>query len=107
MGLVFASRRTQILDLARIWSILEEDGYAEIPNEDGVTIGDVAVYARGSVCEHVGLVIAPPAPPLGLPRVLSKFGWAIEAVHFAHDGPYQDCSRRYFRMRNYDIPDTA
>jgi hypothetical protein len=101
-GLVFASRRSQIIEMSLIWSILEQDAYRKVENEREVAIGDVAVYSQDTRCEHVGLVVASPELPLGVPRILSKFGWAIEAVHFAHEGPYADFSRQYFRIRNYD-----
>ncbi len=102
-GLAFASRRTQIVDMARIWSILAEDGYGEIFSEMESDVGDIVVYARGANCEHVGFVVGRGNPPLEFPRVLSKLSWAIEIVHYAHEGPYHDCQRRYYRVRNYDI----
>jgi hypothetical protein len=50
-------------------------------------------------------VIASVNPPSQLtPRILSKGGLCIEIAHDAHEGPYYEGQRRYFRPRNYDIP---
>lgn len=106
MGLVFGSRRTQICELDSVWSILEDDGYSEIPDEMLAKVGDVAIYVRGPKCEHVGLVVAEAKLPYhASPRILSKLGYSIEIVHDAHASPYNDCERRYYRVRNYDVPE--
>lgn len=102
-GLALAVRRTQIIQLAQLPTILIEDGYVEIFNEMSAKIGDLVTYWDANRCDHMGIVIRE-ATGLELPRVLSKFGWSIEVAHYAHQCPYDYCSRRYFRIRNYDLP---
>jgi hypothetical protein len=103
MGLVFASRRTQIEDLDRIPEILREDGYVEVHAERDATVGDVVVYSIEGRFTHVALVVESSSGPLWVPRILSKHGWSVEVVHYVHEGPYSEGKRQYFRLRNYDI----
>jgi hypothetical protein len=102
MGLVFASRRTQIMDLDQIPEILREDGYVEVHAESDATVGDVVVYSIDGRFAHVALVVES-SGPLGVPKILSKHGWSVEVVHYVHEGPYSIGKRQYFRLRNYDI----
>jgi hypothetical protein len=106
-GLVLAARRTQIgtPDLNVIWGLLTEDGYVRVYEEADAEVGDVVTYSLKGHCEHIALVVAAASahPMLGRPRILSKHGWSVEVVHFAHEGPYKDCDRSYFRTRNYDL----
>ncbi len=58
-GLVFASRRTCVLDYAAVDQILEEDGYKSLPWDPSAwQPGDIVLYRRpdSSNIEHVGII---------------------------------------------------
>lgn len=54
MGLVFATRRT-IVPIDHISMFLEDDGYSQV-TRDGVIEGDIVIYVRDGLAQHVGLV---------------------------------------------------
>ena len=80
MGLVFAARRTSVAtDQLRL--ILEEDGYSRV-TEENVDIGDLVVYSRGRMPDHIGLVSSIRSMPAGnVINVLSKWGASPEYEH--------------------------
>jgi hypothetical protein len=91
--------------IAGIDIILVEDDYKEVPIRD-VRPGDVAIYYStrqlpGSIpgdIEHSGLVIE--RTPLGGIRILSKWGFGDEWVHFVSDCPYDSTGVRYYRIND-------
>src|SRR5262245_27256554 len=89
-GFTFAARRTWIDDPQQVVTILQHDGYSEIPQNE-VAAGDVAVYyGITGRPEHSGLVIEhkPAAHALmRMPRVLSKWAKVFEVVHWANQCP--------------------
>lgn len=96
-GLTFAARRTCIIDNKSLQTILEDDGYTEIPKER-VLPGDVILYygPEGDI-EHSGIVIAMDQQ-YHLPQVVSKWGRFKEAIHWGNDCPYSFQHVRYFRV---------
>ena len=55
-GLVFASRRTCILDPSLILKILEDDGFMEV-GADSLLPGDVILYHANGEILHSGVVV--------------------------------------------------
>ena len=55
VGMVFASRRA-FIDIQHVYDILREDHYRNI-SMSNVDIGDVVVYERNGLPEHVGIII--------------------------------------------------
>ena len=58
-GMVFAARRTAILETCYVETILTEDGYRRLPSEKDVAPGDLVLY-RGRVGKepyHVALLL--------------------------------------------------
>ena len=57
-GLVFASRRTYVLD-DQVETILEHDGYRPVRNMADLRLGDLVVYRQeaGGTITHIGVVI--------------------------------------------------
>lgn len=102
-GLSFASRRTGIFDSSALYTILEEDRYVVIPRER-VLPGDLILYFddTGDI-EHSGIVITTPtAEPLGIPRVMSKWGKYCELIHWGNNCPYNFAYAKYYRIRNVE-----
>lgn len=94
-GLVFASRRTSISDLSSIPTILNEDGYTEIPRSE-VLPGDLVLYrGRDGDVEHAGIVVSREDFYLS---VVSKWGRFREVVHWAHEGPYDGSDLHFYRV---------
>lgn len=90
MGLAFACRRTSI-DIARIGTILEDDGFRMTP-EALVMPGDLIVYKRNRTPQHVGVVLhitknVDPAQPARAFLVLSQFGHDGEYIHDSREVP--------------------
>lgn len=100
-GLTFASRRTSISESTEIKKILSDDHYEEVfPNE--VQPGDIILYVSsedGDV-EHSGIVVESPDPPLFVPKVLSKWGFGAEVIHWANNSPYDFSQAKYYRIRS-------
>lgn len=103
-GLTFGSRRAEVR-FADVATVLEEDDYTEIDKAD-VLPGDIAVYfstgQKGSPIgdiEHSGLVVASPTE-LGAIKIVSKWGYGDERVHFVADCPYDVQDVRYFRIND-------
>jgi hypothetical protein len=98
-GLTFGSRRTLIFDPAIVRQILEDDRYNEI-SWDKTRPGDILVYftPKGDV-EHSGIVITPPDDQLKMPKVLSKWGRSLEAIHWANVCPYSFEYHKYYRIQ--------
>jgi len=102
-GLTFASRRTAITNTLHLDHILLDDDYQEVPLA-AVLPGDVVIYRTplqdGGV-EHSGVVVQKPAGQgglIGVPLVLSKWGKAHEAIHYANYCPYSSYKITYFRV---------
>lgn len=99
-GLVFAARRTAVHEAAAIYNILADDRYAVIQPPD-VLAGDLMLYFSPDTgdIEHSAVVIVPPSDaPLGIPRVLSKWGRYKELLHWANDCPYDFSQGKYYRV---------
>ena len=99
-GLVFASRRTQILHSDDVFRILEEDCYQEVESIAKVEPGDVIIYfdSDGDI-EHSGIVVKKPTrKTLNVPFVVSKWGPWREVLHAANDCPYSLDSMKYYRV---------
>jgi len=96
-GFTFASRRTWIDDIGAVIRILSEDGYERVTGE--ILPGDVAVYFDSAgKPEHSGLVIESPLRDgFGYPRIVSKWAWANEVVHWANQCEYGP-EIRYYRI---------
>src|SRR5882724_10416355 len=54
LGLVFASRRTMV-DCKHLDVILRDDGFSPIPKVQAME-GDVVVYRRNGISQHVGII---------------------------------------------------
>lgn len=80
MGMVFASRRTTVgTDQLRM--ILREDGYRPVSLGD-LDVGDVVVYSRGTIADHVGIISGFNKTEFGdVIQVLSKWGAYPEYEH--------------------------
>jgi hypothetical protein len=103
-GLTFASRRTAITTAIAVRAILAEDGYATVSRND-VLPGDIVVYySTGELpgdVEHSGIVVERVSQQglIGVRiKVLSKWGYCDEVVHFAEECPYDVGDIRYFRV---------
>jgi hypothetical protein len=106
-GLTFGTRRAGI-EFADVPLILEQDDYTEIDRAE-VMPGDVAVYfstGKGGTIvgdiEHSGLVVE--RTQLGNVKLVSKWGYGDERVHFLTDCPYDAGNVRFFRIN--DCPRT-
>jgi hypothetical protein len=99
-GMTFASRRTQIWSAPAVRLILVEDSYTEITDVHDVLPGDVVVYyGDDGDPSHSGNVVEN-APPLFVPRIVSKWGKGPELVHLVWDvSPVYGTNRQYFRCR--------
>jgi hypothetical protein len=97
-GLTFASRRTGINNLP--WKmILDDDGYVEVLEKEALP-GDVVIYfGESGSAEHSGIVIKKMESNLSSPTIVSKWGSAGEAIHYAHDVPPAfGSNRHYYRV---------
>lgn len=96
-GLTFACRRTQVDGAAStIASILEDDGFKEIPGREA-RLGDIVVYygGDGSVI-HSGLVVD--VGHMNVPKIWSKWGKGYEMLHPLGICPYDASNVRFYRI---------
>jgi len=98
-GLTFASRRTRIWRPESVPTILQEDAYELIP-EDEVLPGDVIIYTGDDGdAEHSGIVVE--VRTLGsirTPWICSKWGPGSEVVHSWGDCEYNLANVKYYRV---------
>jgi hypothetical protein len=91
-GLTFGARRAKIWEPSEVRKILREDGYSIVSAQRALP-GDIVVYidrTSGDI-SHSGIVVSgitDPSDPLETPRVVSKWGYWTEVIHFAHQCPY-------------------
>ncbi|MBN1422401.1 MAG: hypothetical protein JXP34_26735 [Planctomycetes bacterium] len=99
-GLTFAARRTAISDTSAVRRILKEDCYTRI-SPDQVQPGDIILYTSSTDgdLEHSGVVIALPDERPLVPKILSKWGFGAEVLHWANDCPYDFSQAAYYRIR--------
>lgn len=95
-GLTFAARRAAIFDPKEVAKILADDSYQSIQRSD-VLPGDIVVYHKDGDIEHSGLVVGKELFNL---RILSKWGYAHEVVHFLSDCPYNAANVTFHRITN-------
>lgn len=111
-GLVFAQRRTGLLEPAEVRAILRDEGYREVRLRE-TQAGDVVLYLDGEEIAHSGIVLAVETDRRrvgGLvARVLSKWGGDGEYVHYADQCPYVVHGERitYWTDRDEDLPDRS
>jgi len=94
-GAVWASRRTALLETESWKTVLREDGYRRLDEDEGPMVGDLVLYVEKETGEfwHVGCVMelrqgVTPDSPL-IPRVLSKWDSVSgEVLHNVDDVPY-------------------
>lgn len=90
VGLIFASRRTNV-DTDELSWILSDDDYKEV-SEDQVEVGDLIMYRpdHGQTANHVGIIVEI-MPNIAAAqrnfRVLSQWGSNGEYLHEAADVP--------------------
>jgi hypothetical protein len=89
-GLVFASRRTRILESSLVELILREDGYRCI-DEDQAVVGDLVIYRDQDEIRHAAVItevksLGPGRPSLVL-KALSKWGDHGEYFHHPANVP--------------------
>ena len=94
-GLSFASRRTWIKDSGEIAKILQDDDYSEIPL-DQIKPGDFAVYWKDGDYEHSGIIVEVGENPK-MAKILGKWGFCHEVVHWANYCPYSG-EIKYYRV---------
>lgn len=105
VGMVFGSRRTEILT-KHVRGILADDGFKALAHEGEAKRGDLVVYvADGEEVQHVGMVVevfaeVDPAvqPPFHV-RVLSKWGAMGEYIHWVEAVPNTFGKAQYFSER--------
>jgi hypothetical protein len=99
-GLVFASRRTWIVNPKQVTALLPKDGYSRVQQSE-VMPGDLILYFDEYYePTHSGIVlVAPSAANLYIPTIYSKWGKYREMIHPANRCPYApDLVRaRYYR----------
>ena len=95
-GLVWASRRTAIYDIAEWDKIYRDDAYRELNDSELPMPGDLAIYSQSEVGYiHVGQVLSlePGLVKTGrpIPKILSKWDDVSgEYIHFPRDVPFGD-----------------
>jgi hypothetical protein len=95
-GLTFASRRTWIADAAMVRTIVGDDCYVAVGENDAMP-GDIVVYvAEDGDVEHSGVVVREKIG-LELPLICSKWGKGGEVIHPVHKTPYSK-NYDYFRV---------
>jgi hypothetical protein len=94
-GLTFASRRTWIDASSEIQKILDDDDYVEVAKAK-VKAGDIAIFRTGGQIDHSGIVVE--ITPIKGPRILSKWAFLHEVIHYPFEGPYNDCQVSYYRV---------
>jgi uncharacterized protein YijF (DUF1287 family) len=93
-GLTFGSRRTWIDRPADIQKILDDDDYVEVDIKN-VKPGDIAIYRKNGEIDHSGIVVD---FVQNRPRILSKWAFLHEVVHFPWDCPYNEGQVTYYRV---------
>jgi hypothetical protein len=101
-GMTFAARRSTIWIPGEVKKILQEDDYQRIAKQN-VMPGDIVTYFStgknpGSVAgdvEHSGIVLELLLLQM---RVLSKWGFCDEVIHFLTQVPYDIGDIRFFRV---------
>jgi len=83
VGMIFASRRAWIESTEFDW-IAAQDGYLRVSQPE---VGDLVVYRRNAVVEHVGVILEKSVQAVGGYRTLSKWGADGEFVHDIDDLP--------------------
>ena len=100
MSTLASGRSPSGLDAPRSPTPQYDDSYTEI-QEVGVLPGDVIMYfgPNGDI-DHSGIVLSRPADePLGIPRVMSKWGKYAEVIHWANRCPYEFVGAKYYRIQ--------
>jgi hypothetical protein len=95
-GLTFGARRTWIDKPADVQKILDDDDYERV-DVNSVKPGDVAVFRKNGDIDHSGVVVD--VDNLRRPRILGKWAFLHEVVHYPWEGPYDDCQVTYYRVR--------
>ncbi len=100
-GLTFGSRRAEV-SYDDVPLILEQDDSTEV-GRDQVLAGDVVVYFSTKEFvgepEHSGVVVEPPDQLKNI-KIVSKWGYGDERVHFLADCPYDPTDVRFFRIND-------
>ena len=98
-GLIFASRRTNILG-NDVRAILNDDKYKKRLTQADVRPGDVVLFvAPDGDIEHSAIVLVPPSPQnAGIPTVYGKWGQFIEYAHPANLSEYRVDNLEYYRV---------
>jgi hypothetical protein len=94
-GLTFGSRRTSIDSPVEVQKVLDDDDYTEL-DKKSVKPGDIAIFRKGGEIWHSGIVVE--VVDVKGPRILGKWGFLHEVVHFPWEGPYNDCQVTYYRI---------
>ncbi|MBV6493793.1 MAG: hypothetical protein LDLANPLL_01816 [Turneriella sp.] len=97
-GMVFAARRTKIIENADVQTILNEDSYHEIPFME-VLEGDIIVYFAGDGdAEHSGVICRiQDLQGVRMIFVVSKWGALGEYIHKHNECPYVTQNMKFFR----------
>ena len=107
-GLVFASRRSKVVEHDDVRTILKDDQYRQIIDPNAVLPGDVVIYLVRGVIDHTGLVVDVVQSAIH-PKitVISKWAQATEMIHDLFDCPYAkqaDVTHEYWRMELQNDP---
>lgn len=94
-GLTFAARRTSV-EAADVPLILTDDDYIEVRDKKKVKPGDIAIFRKNGEITHSGIVVE--VDELRGPRLLSKWGFLHEVIHYPFEGPYSECEVTYHRV---------
>lgn len=95
-GLTFGARRTWIDKPADVQKILDDDDYVQIDIKS-VKPGDIAIFRKNGEIDHSGIVVE--VDQFKRPRILGKWAYLHEVVHYAFEGEYSDCDVTYYRVR--------
>lgn len=104
-GHVWANRRTAIYEPSEIQTILREDGYRQLPDDELPVAGDIALYqdANRGTYLHVGEVVnVPREEEIQNLRILSKWNDSCgEDYHHPRDVPpqYEPYNLQYWTDR--------
>lgn len=101
-GLTFAARRTAIENSDEVATILRDDGYEQVTQNQAMP-GDIVIWRAAAVgggeIIHSGIVVEVPKDMLvPVPRVVSKWGYAHECIHPVNDTPYSGSTVEYYRV---------
>jgi hypothetical protein len=95
-GLAFACRRTAIHDSKDLRTILEDDCYEKVQDND-VKPGDIVLYISTGDIEHSGIVVGTGGAYI-VPLIRSKWGIGPEAIHHANVCPYDFTYHEFYRV---------